>query len=124
MRLAMLGLAGLLVLSSASFGAILTTENQIRQAIVGSTVSGTEDGKPYAEYFLPDGHIRGVDPEGPYSGEWRISGRDFASDTLHNERTTRLPARGPPAIGNAWASRSPALVLRGSSTASATRPAM
>jgi hypothetical protein len=75
MRVGMLGLTGLLALSSASFGAVLTTEEQIRLAIIGNTVSGTEDGRAYTEYFLPDGQIRGVDPEGPYSGEWRISGR-------------------------------------------------
>jgi hypothetical protein len=73
----MLGLAGFLSLTSASLGAVLTTEEQIRLAIIGNTVSGTEDGKPYTEYFLPDGHLRGVDPEGPYSGAWRISGRRF-----------------------------------------------
>jgi len=71
MRVAMLGLTGLLALSSASFGAVLTTEEQIRLAVIGSTVSGTEDGRSYAWYFLPDGQIRGMDPEGPYSGEWR-----------------------------------------------------
>jgi hypothetical protein len=69
MRVAMLGLAGFMLLSSASFAAVLTNEDQIRQAIIRNTVSGIEDRKPYAEYFLPDGHLRGVDPEGPYTGE-------------------------------------------------------
>jgi hypothetical protein len=94
MRVAMLGSAGLLALSSASFGAVLTTENQIRQAIVGSTVSGTEDGKPYAEYFLPDGHIRGVDPEGPYSGEWRISGRELCERYFAQRTEEAFPDEG------------------------------
>ena len=77
MRAAMLGLAALISLPCTSFGAVLTTEDEIRRAIIGNTVSGTEDGKPYSEYFLADGHLRGVGPEGPYSGEWRISGREL-----------------------------------------------
>jgi hypothetical protein len=92
----MLGLAGFMSLSSVSFGAVLTTENQIRQAIVGSTVSGTEDGKPYAEYFLPDGHIRGVDPEGPYSGEWRISGRELCERYFAQRTEEAVSDEGSP----------------------------
>ena len=124
MRGAMLGLAGLMALSSASFAAVLTTEDQIRQAIVGNTISGTEDGKPYTEYFLADGNLRGVDPEGPIRASGASPAGSFVSDPLRNELTTRLRTRAPRATGNAWASRSPAPALRGSSTASATRPAV
>ena len=123
MRGAILGLAGLMSLSSVSFAAVLTTEDQIRQAIVGNTVSGIEDGKPYAEFFLADGNIRGVGPEGPMRASGASTGGSFASDPLRNEPKTRLPTRAPRATGNAWASRSPAPVLPGSSMASATRPA-
>ena len=77
MRATMLGLAGLLSLTSLSFGAVLTTEAQIRQAIVGNTFSGIEDGKSYTEYYQPDGYIHGVEPEGLYVGEWRVAGRNF-----------------------------------------------
>jgi len=75
----MLGLTGLLALTSLSFGAVLTTEDEIRQAIVGNTVSGIEDGKSYTEYYQPDGSVHGEDPEGPYVGEWRIAGRHFCT---------------------------------------------
>ena len=84
MRVLILGLTGLLSLSSVSFGAVLTTEAQIRQAIIGNTISGTEDGKPYTEYFLPDGHLRGMAPDGPYAGEWRISGRKFCERSFED----------------------------------------
>ena len=77
MRAAMLGLAGLLSLTTLSFGAVLTTEAEIRQAIIGNTVSGIEDGKSYTEYYQPDGYVHGLEPEGPYVGEWRIAGRNF-----------------------------------------------
>jgi hypothetical protein len=77
MRAAILGFAGSLSLASLSFGAVLTTEAEIRQAIIGNTVSGIEDGKSYTEYFQPDGHIHGQEPEGPYVGEWRIDGPSF-----------------------------------------------
>jgi hypothetical protein len=77
MRPAMLGLAALLSLTSLGFCAALTTEAQIRQAIVGNTISGVEDGKSYAEYYQPDGYIHGAEPEGLYVGEWRTSGRNL-----------------------------------------------
>jgi hypothetical protein len=47
------GLAGLLSLMSATVGAVLTTQAEMRHAIVGNTISGTEE------------------------GEWRIAGRSF-----------------------------------------------
>jgi hypothetical protein len=96
MRMAMLGLAGLMFQSSASFAAVLTTEDQIRQAIIGNTISGIEDGKPYAEYFLPDGHLRGVDPEGPYTGEWRISGGILCERYFEQGTDEPVPGEGSP----------------------------
>lgn len=75
----MSGLAGFLFLTNLGFGAVLTTEDEIRHAIIGNTVSGTEDGKPYAEYYRPDGNVHGEEPEGPYVGEWRITGREFCT---------------------------------------------
>ena len=79
MRAAMFGLAVLLSLTSQNSAAVLTTEDQIRQAVIGNTVSGVEDGKSYTEYFRPDGYIHGQDLEGPYAGEWRIAGREICT---------------------------------------------
>jgi len=79
MRAMMLGAAGVLLLTSASLGGVLANEEEIRQALVGNTVSGTDDGKAYAEYYRPDGYVYGEDPEGPYVGEWRIAGREFCT---------------------------------------------
>jgi len=94
MRGAILGLAGLMSLSGASFAAVLATEDQIRQAIAGNTISGTEDGKPYTEYFLPDGSLRGVGPEGPYSGEWRINGRELCERSFAQRDDEAAPNEG------------------------------
>ena len=94
MRGAMLGLAGLMSLSGASFAAVLATEDQICQAIAGNTISGTEDGKPYTEYFLPDGSLRGVGPEGPYSGEWRINGRELCERSFAQRDDEAASQRG------------------------------
>ena len=60
MRAAILGLAGLLSVTSLSFGAVLTTDADIRHAIIGNTISGVEDGKSYAEFYQPDGYIHGA----------------------------------------------------------------
>ena len=86
MRPAILGLAALLSLTSLGFGAALTTEAQIRQTIIGNTISGVEDGKSYSEYYQPDGYIHGLEPEGLYVGEWRTSGGNLCVDTSIRER--------------------------------------
>ena len=103
MRVLILGLTGLLSLSSVSFGAVLTTEAQIRQAIIGNTVSGTEDGKPYTEYFLPDGHLRGMGPDGPYAGEWRISGRNFCERSFDDGSYGGWECMGVEIVGSRFA---------------------
>ena len=95
MRILFLAL-GLVLVSTPSFAAVLTTEDQIRQAIIGNTISGIEDGKPYAEYFLPDGHLRGVDPEGPYTGEWHISGRTLCERYFTQRTEEADPDEGSP----------------------------
>jgi hypothetical protein len=77
MSAAMFGLAALLSLTTFSFGAVLTREAEIRQAMAGNTVSGIEDGRSYTDYYQPDGYIHGQEPEGSYVGEWRIAGRSF-----------------------------------------------
>ena len=124
MHEAILGLAGLMSLSSASFAAVLTTEDQIHQAIVGNTISGTEDRKPYTEYFLPDGNLRGVDPEGPYACEWRITGRELCERSFAQRADDAAPNEGSPTRLGMHGRRDHRLRLRGSSTASATRPAV
>jgi hypothetical protein len=96
MRILILALFGLVLASTPSFAAVLTTEDQIRQAIIGNTISGIEDGKPYAEYFLPDGHLRGVEPEGPYTGEWRISGRTLCERYFTQRTEEPDPDEGSP----------------------------
>jgi hypothetical protein len=49
------------------------SDGQIRQALVGHTISGVENGKSYSEYLNPNGTISGKNSSGAYSGRWRIA---------------------------------------------------
>lgn len=46
---------------------------QIRNALIGHTISGVEDGEAYSEHLNADGTISGRSPSGDYSGRWRIT---------------------------------------------------
>ncbi|HEV8389641.1 MAG TPA: hypothetical protein VGQ35_07350 [Dongiaceae bacterium] len=62
-------LASAFVLAAAS--ALAATGDEIRAAISDSTVQGNmDDSGPYAEYYAPDGTIKGKD----YSGQWSVEG--------------------------------------------------
>jgi hypothetical protein len=65
---------GLLAAASMAQAEVLTNDDQIRKALVGNTISGEVDGKPFTEYFNPDGTISGDGVEGRYKGQWVISG--------------------------------------------------
>jgi hypothetical protein len=52
----------------------LKTDDQIRRALVGNTITGMDDDEPYNEYLHPDGRIIGENQEGRYTGHWMISG--------------------------------------------------
>lgn len=69
-------LVGLGLLSAAPMaqGRVLTSDDQIREALVGNTISGEENGKAYTEYLNPNGTISGDAVDGRYKGEWVISG--------------------------------------------------
>ena len=53
-------------------GTALSTA-EIQANFVGNTIDGVENGEAYSEYIAPDGTIRGVEPDGFYSGAWRIA---------------------------------------------------
>lgn len=59
-------------LSTTAFAQSLSGE-QIRQALIGHTITGTEDGEAYSEYLNPNGTISGRSPSGAYAGKWRIT---------------------------------------------------
>lgn len=64
-------LALALVLATGSVALAAATGDQIRAAISDSTVQGNMDASgPYAEYYAPDGTIRGKD----YTGQWSVEG--------------------------------------------------
>jgi hypothetical protein len=65
-----------LALSTTAFAQALS-DAQIRQALVGKTISGTENGEAYSEYLNPDGVISGRSSSGAYSGRWRISDNEI-----------------------------------------------
>jgi hypothetical protein len=65
----LLACAFVLAIAGAAFAA--ATGDQIRAAISDSTVQGNMDaGGPYAEYYAPDGTIKGND----YTGKWSVEG--------------------------------------------------
>jgi hypothetical protein len=67
-------LVGSLVLMPAvAHSKNLSNDDQIREALIGSTISGVEDGKSYVEFLQPDGRIDGDGREGRYSGHWQIA---------------------------------------------------
>jgi hypothetical protein len=49
------------------------SDDQIRSALVGNTISGQESGEPYVEFLRPDGRIDGAGADGRYTGHWVIS---------------------------------------------------
>lgn len=65
----LLAFAFVLATGSAAFAA--ATGDQIRAAISDSTVQGNMEGSgPYAEYYAPDGTIKGSG----YAGQWSVEG--------------------------------------------------
>jgi hypothetical protein len=68
MRLVFL-VAGALALPLAALAQSLPGD-QLKQALVGKTIAGTEDGDSYTERLEPDGSIAGV---AKYSGHWQIN---------------------------------------------------
>ena len=65
----LLALAFVLATGSAALAA--ATGDQIRATITDSTVQGNmEASGPYAEYYSPDGTIKGKD----YTGQWSVEG--------------------------------------------------
>jgi hypothetical protein len=66
--------AGLAAVACAVRAKVLTSDAEIRQALVGNTISGVEKGKAFTEYLHPDGRITGEAADGRYTGHWAISG--------------------------------------------------
>ena len=67
-------LAGaLLMMPAMAQSKDLSSDDQIREALVGNTVSGVEEGKSYVEFLQPDGRIDGEGRDGRYTGHWQIA---------------------------------------------------
>jgi hypothetical protein len=72
MRIALIVATTILVFSNTAFGQSLSGK-EIRETLIGNTLSGVSDGESYSEYLNADGTIVGRSPSGSYSGKWRIS---------------------------------------------------
>ena len=49
----------LLMMPAVAHSKDLTNDDQIREALIGNTLSGVEEGKSYVEFLQPDGRIDG-----------------------------------------------------------------
>ena len=72
-------------LPPAAHAAALTTDDQIRQALIGNTVSGEDDGENFSEYFNPDGRVLGERRDGRYSGHWHVAGAQMCVRYADND---------------------------------------
>lgn len=61
-------------LSPMAQAKLLSSDDEIRRALVGNTISGEEDGETYAEFIDPNGRISGEAGQERYTGRWRIAG--------------------------------------------------
>lgn len=55
------------------------SRQEISRSIIGNTLVGSFEGSPYAEFYAPDGIIRGESAEGRYQAEWWLR----ADDTMY-----------------------------------------
>jgi hypothetical protein len=81
MRVLLLAIIALVV-ATAGFarspsGAGHLSGAQIRQTLIGKTLSGVDKGESYSESLNPDGTIAGHSASGDYSGRWRITGNQI-----------------------------------------------
>ncbi len=63
-------------LSTTAFARSLTGD-QIKQLIIGKTITGVQDNARYSEYLDPQGTISGDSEGEDYFGRWRISGNEL-----------------------------------------------
>jgi hypothetical protein len=61
-------------LTDTSNAVRLLSADEIKNEIVGNTITGVDKGKAYTEYLKPDGTISGLEQAGPYNGAWRLEG--------------------------------------------------
>ena len=45
--------------------------------VANRTYRGESDGKPYAEYYAPDGSVRAKSGSEPYTGSWKVVGEEL-----------------------------------------------
>ena len=87
-----LGLAGL-----ARAGPAMLTADQIKETIVGNTMSGvSKGGVEWAEYYLPNGLIAGSWGGDKYQGNWSMKDDMMCFDYsgTDDDRCNRIAAEG------------------------------
>jgi hypothetical protein len=77
MRIVTLVLTSSVILASTiAMARPLENDDEIKQALVGNTISGETNGQSYSEFLMPDGRLSGMEPDGAYTGHWHVeSGR-------------------------------------------------
>ena len=69
-------------------GVTVLTEDEIREKIIGNTMTGTSGSKRWTEYYLPNGVIKGVEAGEKYGGKWTLSGSVMCFDYSGDEYDT------------------------------------
>ena len=98
-------------LSTTAFAQSLSGD-QIRERLVGNTMSGFDDGEYYSQVLNPDGSITGRSSSGSYRGRWNISGNEICLSYESESDCTGVKLRGGRIIWDdgtgAWLKRSTA----------------
>ena len=69
----------------------LMSGSDIKARVIGNTVAGVDEGKPYQEYYNPNGSIDGVDTE-EYGGAWRIDSNRLCTRYESDDEKKGAPA--------------------------------
>ena len=84
-------------LSTTAFAQSLSGD-QIRERLVGNTMSGFDDGEYYSQVLNPDGSITGQSSSGSYRGRWNISGNEICLSYESESDCTGVKLRGSRSI--------------------------
>lgn len=74
MRRIVVVVASFLIGTTALAQSRTLTAAEIRAELIGRSITGVENGRPYTETLLRSGRIAGRDADGRYTGRWTIQG--------------------------------------------------
>jgi hypothetical protein len=79
----------LLMMPAVAYSKYLSNDDQIREALIGNTISGVEEGKSFVEFLQPDGRIDGEQRDGRYTGHWQIAKGQICFSYDEDNRATK-----------------------------------